>query len=57
MGKRATKGIERNHTPNRHWFVRFKRKAIIVSKSREMVNSTLVLFAKLHVPMLRETIP
>jgi IS1 family transposase len=57
MGKRVTKGIERNHTPNRHWFVRFKRKAIIVSKSREMVDSTMVLFAKLHVPIPRETIP
>lgn len=49
MSKRVTKGIERNHTPNRHWFARFKRKSIVVSRSIEMVDLTMALFAKFHV--------
>ena len=49
MSKRETKAIERNHTPNRHWFARFKRKSIVVSKSLEMVDLTMALFAKFHV--------
>ena len=49
MSKRETRGIERNHTPNRHWFARFKRKSIVVSKSLEMVDLTMALFAKFHV--------
>jgi insertion element IS1 protein InsB len=49
MSKRGTVGIERNHTPNRHWFARFKRKSIVVSKSLEMVDLTMALFAKFHV--------
>jgi insertion element IS1 protein InsB len=48
MSKRETRGIERNHTPNRHWFARFKRKSIVVSKSLEMVDLTMALFAKFH---------
>jgi transposase-like protein len=33
----------------RHWFGRFKRKSIIVSKSKEMVDLTMALFAKFWV--------
>ena len=33
--KATTHGIERNHCRQRHWFGRFKRKSIIVSKSKE----------------------
>ena len=32
-----------------HWFGRFKRKSIIVSKSVEMVNLTIALFARFRV--------
>ena len=49
MSKRVTKGIERNHTPNRHWFARFKRTSIVVSRSIEMVDLTMALFAKFHI--------
>ena len=38
--------IERNHCRQRHWFGRFKRKSIIISKSKEMVELTMALFAK-----------
>lgn len=47
--KKETHGIERNNCRMRHWFGRFKRKSIIVSKSVEMVNQTIALFARLRV--------
>ena len=40
---------ERNHGRQRHWFGRFKRKSMIVSKSKEMVGLTMALFAKFWV--------
>ena len=49
MNKARTDGIERNHCRQRHWFGRFKRKSIIVSKSREMVDFTMALFARFRV--------
>ena len=49
MSKRETTAMERHHTPNRHWFARFKRKSIVVSKSLEMIELTRGLFATFHV--------
>ena len=49
MSKKVTVGIERNNCRNRHWFKRFCRKSIVVSKSREMVDLTMALFAKFRV--------
>jgi insertion element IS1 protein InsB len=49
QSKAMTQGIERNHCRQRHWFGRFKRKSIIVSKSEEMVDLTMALFAKFWV--------
>jgi len=49
QGKATTRNIERNHCRQRHWFGRFKRKSIIVSKSEEMVDLTMALFAKFWV--------
>jgi hypothetical protein len=46
QSKTTTHEIERNHCRQRHWFGRFKRKSIIVSKSQEMVDLTMALFAK-----------
>ena len=45
----TTHDIERNHGRQRHWFGRFKRKSIMVSKSKEMVDLTMALFAKFWV--------
>jgi insertion element IS1 protein InsB len=45
----TTHDIERHHCRQRHWFGRFKRKSIIVSKSHEMVDLTMALFAKFWV--------
>jgi insertion element IS1 protein InsB len=47
--KATTHDIERNHCRQRHGFGRFKRKSIVVSKSTEMVNLTMALFAKFWV--------
>ena len=47
--KKETHGIERNNCRRCHWFGRFKRKAIIVSKSVEMLNLTVALFARFRV--------
>jgi insertion element IS1 protein InsB len=49
MSKKVTVGIERNNCRNRHWFKRFNRKTIVVSKSKEMVDLTMALFAKYRV--------
>jgi insertion element IS1 protein InsB len=43
--KATTHNIERNHYRHRHWVGRFKHESIIVSKSKEMVDLTLALFA------------
>jgi insertion element IS1 protein InsB len=45
----TTHAIERHHGRQRHGFRRFKRKSILVSKSQEMVNLTMALFAKFWV--------
>lgn len=47
--KAETHRIERNNCLMRHWFGRFKRKSIIVSKSIEMVDLTIALFARFRV--------
>ena len=49
MDKSVTHEIERNNCRNRHWFARFKRKSIVVSKSEEMVDLTMALFARFRV--------
>jgi insertion element IS1 protein InsB len=45
QGKARTHAIERNHSRQCHWFGHFKRRSIIVSKSKEMVDLTMALFA------------
>jgi insertion element IS1 protein InsB len=49
MSKARTDGIERNHSRQRHWFGRFKRKSIMVSKAKAMVDLTMALFARFRV--------
>jgi insertion element IS1 protein InsB len=43
--KKLTIGIEQNNGRQRNWFARFRRKSIVVSKSKEMLNLTMFLFA------------
>lgn len=49
QGKDSTHGIERNNGRQRHWFARFRRKSIVVSKSIWMVDVTISLFARFRV--------
>ena len=49
MSKAKTGGIERNHCQQRHWFGRFKWRSIVISKSQEMVDLTMALFARFRV--------
>jgi insertion element IS1 protein InsB len=49
QSKATTHDIERNHCRQRHWYGRFKRKSIIISKSLEMVDLTMALFATFRV--------
>jgi insertion element IS1 protein InsB len=56
QGKGGTVVLERNNCRQRHWFARFKRKSIVVSKSLHMVDLTMALFARFHVNGNREEI-
>jgi IS1 family transposase len=56
QGKQGTVSIERNNARQRHWFARFKRKSLVVSKSLRMVDLTMALFARFHVNGQREEI-
>lgn len=47
--KTQTHLIESNNFPQRHWFARFRRKTCVVSRSVEMVDLTVGLYAKFHV--------
>lgn len=49
QSKTTTHDLARHHGRPRHGFGRFKRKAIIVSTSKEMVDLTMALFAKFWV--------
>lgn len=47
--KSQTIYVEQNNGRQRHWFARFRRKSIVVSKTLEMIDVTMALFAKFHV--------
>jgi len=47
--KAETWGVENNNFRQRHWFGRFRRKTCIVSRSLQMVDLTMFLFAYFHV--------
>jgi insertion element IS1 protein InsB len=49
MSKAHPDGIERNHCRQRHWVGRFKRRSMIISRAKEMVDLTIALFARFRV--------
>ena len=49
QGKDKTHGIERNNGRQRHWFARFRRRSIVVTKAVWMVDVTMALFARFRV--------
>ena len=46
VGKEETDGIERDHARQRHWLARFRRRSIVVSKAKRMVDASIALFAR-----------
>ena len=46
VGKEQTHGIERNHARQRHWLAPFRRRSIVVSKAKRMVDAAIALFAR-----------
>lgn len=49
QSKSQTIYSEQNNGRQRHWFARFRRKSIVVSKSMEMIDLTMALFARFHI--------
>lgn len=49
QSKSQTVYLEQNNGRQRHWFARFRRKSIVVSKTLEMVDLTIALFARFHI--------
>src|SRR5215207_1820878 len=48
VGKDLTQRIESNNARQRHWSARFRRRTCVVSRSVEMVEATMALFAFYH---------
>jgi IS1 family transposase len=48
IGKDQMQRSESNNARQRHWFARFRRRTCVVSKSLEMVEATMALFAYYH---------
>ena len=48
IGKDQTQHSESNNARQRHWFARFRRRTCVVSRSVEMVDATMALFAHYH---------
>jgi IS1 family transposase len=49
MGKARTDGIARNYCRQRQWFGRLKRRSIVASRSKAMVDLIMALFARFRV--------
>ena len=46
VGKEETHGIERDHSRQRHWLARFRRRTCVVSKAVRMVEASIALFVR-----------
>src|SRR5438270_4070425 len=46
VGKEETHGIERDHSRQRHWLARFRRRTCVVSRAEHMVEASIALFAR-----------
>ena len=48
IGKEQTQRSESNNARQRRWFARFRRRTCVVSRSVEMAEATMALFAFYH---------
>src|ERR671939_2165112 len=46
VGKEETHGIERDHSRQRHWLARVRRRTCVVSKAERMVGASIALFVR-----------
>jgi insertion element IS1 protein InsB len=46
VGEEETHGIERDHSRQRHWLARFRRRTCAVSKAERMVDASIALFVR-----------
>ena len=46
VGKEETHGIERDHSRQRHWLARFRRRTCVVSRAERMVDASIALFVR-----------
>jgi insertion element IS1 protein InsB len=46
VGKDQTHGIERDHSRQRHWLARFRRRTRVVSKAERMVDASIALLVR-----------
>ena len=46
VGKEETHGIERNNARQRHWLAPFRRRSIVVSRAKRMVEAAIAIFAR-----------
>ena len=46
VGKEETHYIERDHSRQRHWLARFRRRTCAVSRAERMVEASIALFAR-----------
>ena len=46
VGKEETHGIERDHSRQRHWLARFRRRTCGVSRAVRMVDASIALFVR-----------
>ena len=46
VGEEETHGIERDHSRQRHWLARFRRRTCVVSKAVRVVDASIALFVR-----------
>ena len=46
VGKEETHGIERDHSRQRHWLARFRRRTCVVSRAVRMLEASIALFVR-----------
>ena len=46
VGEEETHGIERDHSRQRHWLARFRRRTCVVSEAVRMVEASIALFVR-----------
>src|SRR3954452_25396249 len=46
VGKQQTHGIERDHSRQRHWLARFRRRPCVVSRAERVVDASIALFVR-----------